>query len=415
MRREFISYSNLYYLFILSICLPFTSYAQCTEINNIKIGSTAFLYGVAFTNETTGYIVGDSGIILKTIDGGSSWKNVASPVKYSLQAIQFVNSTNGYIVGDSGSVLKTTTGGNSWQALNFPEKVLLTTLSFITPDIGYVGGGNNHYVWKTRDGGTSWTAEQINLSNGGSPNFAVSLCFTDTATGYMVSGYLWLGKACSPLSSTINGSASWAEKDCIYPGWSFVNFTDKNTGFAGGNGIVKTTDAFGSYTTVSKVQGLYAISFEANNGYAVGNAIVKTTDGGTTWDSLAYASDFALSAVYTISNGNAIAVGPFGTVLKISSNCPTVATSVTGISAPNASDFFNVYPNPNSGSFTIRTSAGTVNSNVKVYNGWGQEIKSLFLAEQETTIDMGTVSPGIYYINFSSGSEKSMQKIIVQQ
>ncbi len=417
MGRNATNYLHFFKIITVFICTLFISqegHAQCpAEITPINTGTTAGFWGVSFATETTGYAVGDNGIIFKTTDGGNTWKQIESPVKKYLMAIQFVNSTTGYIVGDSGTVLKTTDGGVTWQALNFPN-VYLTELSFVTPDIGYVSGENSFFIWKTRNGGLSWTADSIKFSGGsGEPNRAVSFCFTDTATGYMASDYSWLGRPSYPLSITTNGSVSWTSKASEVFGWNGVTCSDKNTVFACGTGIIRTTDGLTTYSTVCKVQGLNDISFSGNYGYAAGTAIVRTTDGGITWDSLSYSNESGndFYSIYTLSDGNAVAVGDNGTILKITANCSTLAT---GIAAAMPASQFNIYPNPNSGSFTISTSGSNSTSNVQVYNAWGLEIKSLPLSGQQNTINLGTTASGIYYVNVSSGSGNTMQKVVVE-
>ena len=60
-----------------------------------------------------GYIVGDSGLILKTTDNGVHWICQESGTTKNLHKIFMLDSLNGIIVGDSGLILKTTRGGDN--------------------------------------------------------------------------------------------------------------------------------------------------------------------------------------------------------------------------------------------------------------------------------------------------------------
>jgi photosystem II stability/assembly factor-like uncharacterized protein len=66
---------------------------------------------IYFTDANTGYAVGDSGIIIKTINGGVSWTVQPSGTASHLMSVYFTDANTGYVVGDNGIILKTTTGG----------------------------------------------------------------------------------------------------------------------------------------------------------------------------------------------------------------------------------------------------------------------------------------------------------------
>ena len=72
--------------------------------NTIEANSLYFL------DANTGYAVG-SGNIYKTTDGGSNWIKQESCIGIGLNSVIFVNNSTGYIVGESGTILKTTNGG----------------------------------------------------------------------------------------------------------------------------------------------------------------------------------------------------------------------------------------------------------------------------------------------------------------
>ncbi|MCB0259603.1 MAG: hypothetical protein KDE62_07780, partial [Calditrichaeota bacterium] len=64
----------------------------------------------------TGFAVGWSGRILKTVNGGANWTTLTSPTSAYLYDIDFINSEMGMIVGWDGTCLGTADGGNTWSA-----------------------------------------------------------------------------------------------------------------------------------------------------------------------------------------------------------------------------------------------------------------------------------------------------------
>ncbi|MCB0643485.1 MAG: hypothetical protein KDC44_17675, partial [Phaeodactylibacter sp.] len=57
--------------FLFVICLFTTTLNAQFEL--IPSGTGATLYDVDFPSDQVGFAVGDSGVVLKTIDGGNSW------------------------------------------------------------------------------------------------------------------------------------------------------------------------------------------------------------------------------------------------------------------------------------------------------------------------------------------------------
>ena len=67
--------------------------------------------------QTVGYIVGNSGAVYKTTNGGTNWSNIGGDSPFFsniLNDVHFVDASTGYIVGNSGAVYKTTNGGTNW-------------------------------------------------------------------------------------------------------------------------------------------------------------------------------------------------------------------------------------------------------------------------------------------------------------
>jgi hypothetical protein len=72
---------------------------------------------VHFIDASTIYIVGNSGGVYKTTNGGSNWSLVGGESPFfsnNLNGVHFTDALTGYIVGNSGGVYKTTNGGAYW-------------------------------------------------------------------------------------------------------------------------------------------------------------------------------------------------------------------------------------------------------------------------------------------------------------
>jgi large repetitive protein len=73
---------------------------------------------VSFIDANTGWIVGDSGKVLGTSDGGATWNALVSGTSSSLRGVSFPDLLNGWAIGDSGTIIHTADGGNSWASQN---------------------------------------------------------------------------------------------------------------------------------------------------------------------------------------------------------------------------------------------------------------------------------------------------------
>lgn len=59
--------------------------------------------------------VGERGIIVYSDDAGRNWRQASVPVSVSLVGVRFINQQDGWAVGHSGVVLRTRDGGSSWK------------------------------------------------------------------------------------------------------------------------------------------------------------------------------------------------------------------------------------------------------------------------------------------------------------
>ena len=119
-----------------------------------------YLKGVYFVDANNGFVVGPSGWLFKTTNGGNNWNKVNTPTTVDLNKIKFLNNMTGWIVGEQGTILKTSNGGVDWDILNFGQNYTLLDFQIIDAQtLWAVGGTNPDYgsiTLYTTDGGDSW-------------------------------------------------------------------------------------------------------------------------------------------------------------------------------------------------------------------------------------------------------------------
>jgi photosystem II stability/assembly factor-like uncharacterized protein len=109
--------------------------------------------------------VGDAGVVFTSANGGVTWTRRISGMRSKLLAVDFVSATTGWAVGNGG-VIKTTNGGVTWVAQDLPGlgTYRFTSVSFFDLNRGWACGsysvdgvGTASRILRTIDGGTTWT------------------------------------------------------------------------------------------------------------------------------------------------------------------------------------------------------------------------------------------------------------------
>ena len=420
-------------LYILLIAL-FVSNGATAQWVPLNSGTTKNLRSVFFTDANTGYVVGDSGTILKTINAGTTWSALTSGTAYNFHAVHFPDANTGYAVGTGlnvmtyvGIVLKTIDGGTTWSASFYDCDFIyfLSSVFFTDSNTGYTLGTCTTYsgmaipeIRKTTNGGTSW----ISLSLGTFCPFPLfcglsSVFFTEADTGYVV-GSDSTGSQ-GMILKTIDGGQTWTNYSLTSTRhFNSVNFPDANTGYVVGDGgtILKTINAGTTWSALMSgtTSSLVTVFFpDVNNGYALADTvsnplgiILKTIDGGTTWTTLSSGTAIHLNSVYFTDANTGYLAGDNGTILK---------TKTGGISGTNdlspLSNALKIYPNPTSNSITIetRTKGSLTISNCSI-----QQILQREITEPTITIDVSKLPSGVYVVRLTSDNGVTMGKIIKQ-
>ncbi|MEO8513191.1 MAG: YCF48-related protein [Ignavibacteria bacterium] len=413
---------------LLSCCLFFSSYSiifsQSGWIQQ-SVNTTTSLNNIQFINNNTGWIVGDSGIICSTTNGGTNWlKDTYYSGDEILRSVYFKNQSTGIIGGCNGGntagfMLRTTNGGLGWNQMNF---------SGVPYDIFSFGGDtiwssrHNGSVMKSTNMGINWTTTSIrsNLE-------LYTVYFVNNLTG-------WTGGAVygeyTYLYKTTNGGASWVLQfihltDHIYS----IYFINNLTGFASTlrGSVYETTN--GGNDWITKLAGSNEILFEvrfpdANTGYTAGvnKRILKTTDQGTSWIPQVLPPNISSSVYFTSINFRDVntgwLIGNNGTILK-TTNGGILGIENNGSTIPNSFRLSQNYPNPFNPTTTIEFDL-PISSNVEliIFDITGREVERLVNQELRAgsykyTFAGSKLSSGVYYYKMLTKNFSETKKFVL--
>jgi photosystem II stability/assembly factor-like uncharacterized protein len=398
-----------HYFTILAI-LAFTStiFSQTASWSVLTSGTTANLLGVSATSATECWVVGSSGTILKTVNGGTNWSPQISGTTEILYSVYFTSSNNGYAVGDNGIALRTINGGTTWTTMTVPvsSAVDFRSVYFIDNNTGFITGGisgSSSSILKTTNGGSSWTSlPTSSVSSTG----IYDITFTSPTDGYATD---FNGK----ILKTTNGGTSWSSLVSGTTGSLLtIYFTSVNNGLvSGASGMIRSTSDAGSTwsgITSGTTDYLTGVDFynSTNGVYVGGNTtantgiILTTTNGGTSWSS--YSTGTARLYAIDFFNANAgFAAGLNGVIMKYASN--------VGINEPTSgsSQLIN-YPNPFSTTSTIELGSYRQEEmiSVELYDLSG---KLIIIKDYEVgvpiIVDQKDITSGIYIYKVLDGKK----------
>ena len=162
--QGFLTWNDLYGLYFINEDVGFvsTGFGPSVAFRSSDGGatwttvSTTGFGQIQFLNDNVGYarnIANYYNRIYKTTDGGLTW-NIVYEVDQDITSFHFINESTGFIVGDSGFMYKTSNGGSTWQKIN-PPYAYYVNVRFISEKFGYIVDDYSH-LYVTKDGGSSW-------------------------------------------------------------------------------------------------------------------------------------------------------------------------------------------------------------------------------------------------------------------
>ncbi len=225
---------------------------------------TEAINDLCFTDLQNGICAGEAGIIGRTTNGGQSWTPLQPVTFRNLYSVVSINNAVSYICGDSGTVLKSVNGGFNFTLLPFPTNELVSDIFFLNVDTGYALTSTS--ILKTANGGNTWSVLYNALAITALPAFT-DIHFFNQNLGYVTydnkklrtydGGLTWIQSTYAPLpiymskyyspslgyavangSSTVNyyyktidSGATWTQVyayNCQYPQYTRLQILDSN-------------------------------------------------------------------------------------------------------------------------------------------------------------------------------------------
>jgi photosystem II stability/assembly factor-like uncharacterized protein len=319
----------------------------------------------------------------------------------------------GTIVGDSGLMLRTSDAGSTWIRRPSGTIARLNTVYFVNENIGYAGGLG--VGLKTTDGGAIW--DWIHQSY--STAYYGGVHFADSFRGIAV-GTPTLG---APVMRwTTNGGQLWSTSSSTLSTFRpcGVAMLGASKAVAVGNAILRSTDGGATWIEPISILQFYGVSFaDSNVGTAVGNHVYRTTDGGMSWTEQYDTLTPRLYAVDQITPTVAVAVGDSGAIYRTMTGGLYTDVEPAESFIPAVHLLEQNYPNPFNPVTTIRFTLpqqGFVT--LKVYDILGEEVITLlsgeFLAGQHSVRwDASNKPSGVYFYRLESGSFVQTKKLVL--
>lgn len=289
--------SLLFFMILLSACkkddMSSNSSSVCTKTTVINTNIQDVFSSVYFLNGKDGFVTGYNGGIYKTSDSAKTWTTLNSTTNLPIRDIYFSDTNNGIAVGgenscsttdciSSGFILRTQDGGQTWKnVFTTSNKEEITSIYFINNLLGFCVGGRA--VYKTTDGGQSWTGNPLSNIGGG----FIKIEFSDTQNGFIISG--------RDILKTTDGGNSWQFIDLKENRkWNFYSLSSANkTIYVAGQGkILKSIDNGTTWSELgSSPSEIYYIHFTTQDiGYAFGRGNYSGGDFGFLYGSM-YCTD----------------------------------------------------------------------------------------------------------------------------
>ncbi len=409
-------------------------------------GMTGLVNGHKLLHDTTLYLVGESGMIMKTKDLAQSFEHLNPILRDNLISISFDNSGHGYAIGGKKTTLYTFDGGKNWNITEWDtimntskytilpidnnkfllghsggisilkDNQILTTTegagqllykSVINDDIFAIRYIDGYKLSKSTDGGLTWeNIFNINYSPPNLQQIANGNLYTVDKNGMLIrsidGGYTWDNIQLEGITDKVNDFFIYSANLALF-------YTGYNTLYLTTDGG-KTTHQVASGYGISNLHIFNDKHFLFTLAFNDQTTIKETTNGGLNWQTT---GKFCSSTFSSYFDGNkTLWLGQKGGHINKHSILETSGLEYNESNSEN----LVLYPNPIKSGIHVNL----INSNPEKYScliismTTGKLIKSIpFL--NSTKINTYGINPGAYLIKLQDKSGKiQVGKLLIE-
>ncbi|HLP63338.1 T9SS type A sorting domain-containing protein [Flavobacterium sp.] len=360
----------------------------------INVGDPALgINNICPINSTTAWVSavnptdGSGSVVFKTSNGGATWDQ-QNPSAFTssgsfVNFVHFFDANNGFAMGDPvGAPLEfeiwtTADGGDSWTQVpgaNIPNPVNSTEYGL---NGGNVVVGNTAWlvtnkgrILKSVDMGLTWTVSQAPLTDFGGAAQSGRLAFSDANNGCL----LKTAGTTYTFYTTSNGGATWSTGSTFTGSHRLLSYIPGTTV------IVGTSQAAPVGSSYSLNNGLAWTPIEADMQRGVSSFV----NGSTGWCA-GFSSDATTDGIFKFD----------GTLAN-----PTFEADAA----------IEVYPNPANNFVTISSQLDSYD--LSVTDLTGKTVLQQSLSGIENSVDVSSLSSGVYLFNINSDNKKETIKVI---
>ncbi len=401
----------------------------------INLNSPSSFAGLQFIDKK-GFAVNVQGDFLISTTNGTTWEVISNTGPEKVGAMYFIDALKGFVVKENRKIVKTDDGGETWktvlEALPFSTRNKVGGISFGDENTGYAWFSIDDYkkykIYKTTDQGETWTeAAAIN----GPGYLSGGIKFFDANTGFIA------GPKIKPdgvyqnwIQYTTDGGVTWItaafDSTETYKAQSFKDATiidDSTAIIVSKNNIFKSTDKGNSWKlanfnfTVTD-SSFYKVAFNGKNGIITTypGEVLITNDGGETWS--------VVQDYYDLYSPSVVAISDYGN-MYFGTNNGLLFSYVDPTDVDDDKNIINNYqlnqnyPNPFNPTTTINfviPKADVVK--ISVFNVLGEKVYEVInkyqqAGEYKLKFDAKHLSSGVYIYKMEAGNYKVSKKMLL--
>ncbi|MBM2841336.1 MAG: hypothetical protein HW412_1864, partial [Bacteroidetes bacterium] len=402
-----------------------------TEASTTSTG----LFSVRSVNSNVVWAAGGNGtattpVVIRTTNGGATWSNVTSNLTgQDLYCIFATDADRAWVGTGSGRIYGTSNGGATWAQQTYPgiQSPFINAVWFFNNGTGYAMGdptstaAGTFVVLKSTNFGQTWahtTTEAPSIANEAGWNN--SFWCTDV-------DHIWFGSNQARVWRSTNGGVSWTSGSTGVTNSYAVSFKDNTNGLAGhSTGAMRlSADGGATWTTASSpttnpISGLSFLSGTNSAWTNAGAVPYRTTNNGTSWTAqTVYPISGTLNHSSFADTSNGWAVTSNGEVLHYRPAGSTGVLPSQDGTIPTEYALGQNYPNPFNPSTKIQFAVKTREIvSLKVYDVIGREVATLVNEEKKpgshtATFNASTLASGVYFYRLTAGDFVETKKLML--